>query len=208
MHVCLYVLCGHLLGKGWPLGSHLWCLTVSFSLSHWYPGSGVVLECIDSWSLHPYLLWFNALIFAQLCDGCWCRLTTAFAVSHKRYTNRHLNQHMIHVLRYCDEAQASLCKFANSPEPSLHASIWNIDTYCIVLCKCADSTESKLLAWIAHKSPFEPAHGISLLWRGSGEPGKMCRLARAFAACQHMKYWYLLHCPVTIPVQMCRIIRV
>ena len=24
------------------------------SLSHWYPGSGVVLDCIDSWSLHPY----------------------------------------------------------------------------------------------------------------------------------------------------------
>ena len=23
-------------------------LTVSFSLSHWYPGSGVVLDCIDS----------------------------------------------------------------------------------------------------------------------------------------------------------------
>ena len=23
---CLYVLCGHLLGKGWPLGSRLWCL--------------------------------------------------------------------------------------------------------------------------------------------------------------------------------------
>ena len=53
--VCLYVLCGHLLGKGWPLGSRLWCLTVSLSLSHWYPGSGVVLDCIDSWSLHPYL---------------------------------------------------------------------------------------------------------------------------------------------------------
>ena len=54
--VCLYVLCGHLLGKGWPLGSRLWCLTVSLSLSHWYPGSGVVLDCIDFWSLHPYLL--------------------------------------------------------------------------------------------------------------------------------------------------------
>ena len=26
------------------------------SLSNWYPGSGVVLDCIDSWSLHPYLL--------------------------------------------------------------------------------------------------------------------------------------------------------
>ena len=56
VHVCLYVLCGHLLGKGWPLGSRLWCLTVSLSLSNWYPGSGVVLDCIDSWSLHPYLV--------------------------------------------------------------------------------------------------------------------------------------------------------
>ena len=46
--VCLYALCGHLLGKNWPLGSHLWCHTVSLSLSHWYPGSGVVLDCIDS----------------------------------------------------------------------------------------------------------------------------------------------------------------
>ena len=26
VRVCLYVLRGHLLGKGWPLGSRLWCL--------------------------------------------------------------------------------------------------------------------------------------------------------------------------------------
>ena len=26
VRICLYVLCGHLLGKGWPLGSRLWCL--------------------------------------------------------------------------------------------------------------------------------------------------------------------------------------
>ena len=26
VRVCLYVLCGHLLGKGWPLGSRVWCL--------------------------------------------------------------------------------------------------------------------------------------------------------------------------------------
>ena len=56
MHVCLYVHCGHLLGKSWSLGSRLWCLTVSLSHSHWYPGSGVVLDCIDSWSLRLYLL--------------------------------------------------------------------------------------------------------------------------------------------------------
>ena len=54
--VCLYVPCGQLLGKGWPLSSRLWCIIVSLSLSHWYPGLGVVLDCIDSWSLHPYLL--------------------------------------------------------------------------------------------------------------------------------------------------------
>ena len=43
-----FVSCGPLLGKGWPLGSCLWCFIVSLSLSHWYPGSGVVLDCIDS----------------------------------------------------------------------------------------------------------------------------------------------------------------
>ena len=50
VRVCLYVPCGHLLGKGWHLGSRLWCLTLSLSLSHWYmyPGSGVVHNCIDS----------------------------------------------------------------------------------------------------------------------------------------------------------------
>ena len=56
VRICLFVPCGHLLGKDWSLGSRLWCLTVSLSLSHWYPGSCVVIDCIDSWSLHPYLL--------------------------------------------------------------------------------------------------------------------------------------------------------
>ena len=56
VHVWVCVPCGHLLRKGWPLGSRLWCQAVSLSLSHWYPRSGVVLDCIDSWSLHPYLL--------------------------------------------------------------------------------------------------------------------------------------------------------
>ena len=48
VRVCLYVPCGHLLRKGGPLGSRLWCLIVSLLLSHWYPGPGVVLDCIDS----------------------------------------------------------------------------------------------------------------------------------------------------------------
>ena len=54
--LCLLRLCTRLFicalwspaGKGLTLGSRLWCLTVSLLLSHWYPGSGLVLDCIDS----------------------------------------------------------------------------------------------------------------------------------------------------------------
>ena len=44
VYMCFVVTCWE---RG-PLGSRLWCITVSLSLSHWYPGSGVVLNCIDS----------------------------------------------------------------------------------------------------------------------------------------------------------------
>ena len=63
MHVCLLMPCGNLLVKGWPLGSRLWCLIVTLSLFHWYPGSGVALDCIDSWSLPSFLLWAQIPIF-------------------------------------------------------------------------------------------------------------------------------------------------
>ena len=43
-YMCFVVICW----KRADLGSRLRCLTASLSLSHWYPGSGVVLDCIDS----------------------------------------------------------------------------------------------------------------------------------------------------------------
>ena len=55
MHVCFLMSCGHLLGKGLPIGPRLCCLIVKLSLSNWYPGSGVVLDCINSWSLPSFL---------------------------------------------------------------------------------------------------------------------------------------------------------
>ena len=58
VRVCLFVPCGHQLGKGWPLGSRLWCITVSLSLSHWYPWSGVVLDCIDFLIFAPLLTYY------------------------------------------------------------------------------------------------------------------------------------------------------
>ena len=46
VRVCLCVLCGFC----WGLASWLSFVvsTVSLSLSHWYPVSGAVLDCIDS----------------------------------------------------------------------------------------------------------------------------------------------------------------
>ena len=62
--LCLLCLCAHLFicalwspaGKGLTSWLSFVVSTVSLSLSHWYPESGVVLDCIDSWSMHPYLL--------------------------------------------------------------------------------------------------------------------------------------------------------
>ena len=54
--LCLLCLCERLFicalwsaaGKGLTSWNRWWCPTVNLSLSHWYPGSGVVLDCIDS----------------------------------------------------------------------------------------------------------------------------------------------------------------
>ena len=63
--LCLLCLCARLFicalwspaGKGLTSWLSFVVSAVSLSLSHWYPGSGVVLDCIDSSSLHLYLLW-------------------------------------------------------------------------------------------------------------------------------------------------------
>ena len=39
VYMCFVVTCWE---KGCPLGSRLWCLTISLSLSNWYPGSGSI----------------------------------------------------------------------------------------------------------------------------------------------------------------------
>ena len=69
MRVCLLMPCGHLLGRGWPLGSCLICLLVNLSLSAWYPLSGVVLNCIDS-DLSP-LSYFKYGLYHGLSGCTW-----------------------------------------------------------------------------------------------------------------------------------------
>ena len=89
--LCLLCLCARLFvcalwspaGKGLTFWLSFVVSTVSLSLSHWYPGSGVVLDCIDSWSLHPYFhLKSEPLIFVNFLPGCqsflmlwWCSWT-------------------------------------------------------------------------------------------------------------------------------------
>ena len=55
-------------GKGLTSWLSFVVSSVSLSLSHWYPWSGVVLDCIDSWSLHHYLLLINYIFDGQKCD--------------------------------------------------------------------------------------------------------------------------------------------
>ena len=66
VRVSLYVPCGHLLGKGWPLGSRLWWLSVSLLLSHWYPGSGC-----GTW-LYRFLIF--APLFTIALISAWVKI--------------------------------------------------------------------------------------------------------------------------------------
>ena len=48
MSLCASVYMCFVAGKGLTSGLSFVVSTVSLLLSHWYPGSGVVLDCIDS----------------------------------------------------------------------------------------------------------------------------------------------------------------
>ena len=44
-------------------------LIVTLSHFHWYPGSDVVLDCIDSWSLPSFLLLLDFIVCSQTKSG-------------------------------------------------------------------------------------------------------------------------------------------
>ena len=98
VRVCLLIPCGHLLGKGLPSGSHLWCLIVKLSLSDWYPGPGVGLIvsipnlCLFLTLFRIYNIWFSCWIWnipdprrpvSQCFAGCKnrCSLGLAFGIT-------------------------------------------------------------------------------------------------------------------------------
>ena len=77
--ICIMLSCGHLLGKCWPLGSCWWCLLYFCYFPMWYPVSGVVLNCIVSWSslsssvLGRFWAWITSRFIWQTS---WCLLFT------------------------------------------------------------------------------------------------------------------------------------
>ena len=85
VRVCFLMPCGHLLGKDWPLGSGLWCLIVSLLLSHWYSESGVVLDCIDSWSLPSFYFTAFTVYLLSIFRSSWFR---GHATVGERFTER------------------------------------------------------------------------------------------------------------------------
>ena len=72
-------------GKGLTSWLSFVVSSVSLSLSHWYPGSGVVLDCIDSWSLHLYLLCCHGLVFDlwSLLANCLFVFLFSYIVMHR-----------------------------------------------------------------------------------------------------------------------------
>ena len=66
--VCSSLPFGHLLGKGWPLISCWWCLLYFCHFPMWYPGAGVVLDCILSWSLPPFFYFVQIISMIWWCE--------------------------------------------------------------------------------------------------------------------------------------------
>ena len=60
--VCSLQPCGHLLGKGWPLCSRVWCFSCVCHFPLLCPGSGVVFDCIDSCYLPSSLLSVDSVL--------------------------------------------------------------------------------------------------------------------------------------------------
>ena len=77
MRVCLYVLCGHLLGKGWPLGSRLWCIIWHFDPNPRVRGLGSVGKIFATMLLHSWfpLIRYMADLLA-LVWGVYCEFVT------------------------------------------------------------------------------------------------------------------------------------
>ena len=80
VRVCLYVLCGHLLGKGWPLGSRLCCL---LWVCH-FP-IGILGQ-----------VWYLIVSFPDLCNLTYFTRTQCSASMESRTSNPSISLTLYH----------------------------------------------------------------------------------------------------------------
>ena len=101
--LCFLCLCARLficalwspVGKGLTSWLSFVVSSVSLSLSHWYPGSGVVLDCIDSWSLHPYLLLFQF----TYCENALGVTKSVLTAHYGQVDNGHMHSLYCHLTK-------------------------------------------------------------------------------------------------------------
>ena len=139
----------------------------NFSASHWE---------------HFLKNWYNALIVALKCCGCWCRLTTAFAV-HINVTKIAIQPvHDISILwRRLGRASANVqtpkslrCQHKRSWYLS-HCPVTLSAQMCRLTRVFAAGVNSTHIAILGSTRDF-------VNWRRLRKAVQMCRLARAFAA--------------------------
>ena len=90
VRVCFYVLRGHLLGKGWPLGSRLWCLLwvchfpIGILGQVWY----LIVSIPDLCNLTYFyvVLWFYGEAGNRTCDP-WFTRHSAYPLHHGGFSS-------------------------------------------------------------------------------------------------------------------------
>ena len=108
-------------GKGLTSWLSFVVSTVSVSLSHWYPGSGVVLDCIDSWSLHTYLLYIKKKkrSISEQIEKCWIERDP-----EQTETGPHiLCYHFIKLFDKTGTMEVQ-CDAWKGPNQTVHCAVW------------------------------------------------------------------------------------
>ena len=115
VRVCLYVLRGHLLGKGWPLGSRLWCLLwvchfpIGILGQVWY----LIVSIPDLCNL-TYFIYFAANL-------TWGEFNNTSALGRSLYWCQAL--HIMNKVRYQSTSARRALALLNSPLVIAHCLI-------------------------------------------------------------------------------------
>ena len=111
VRVCLYVLCGHLLGKRWPLGSRLWCLLwvchfpIGILGQVWY----LIVSIPDLCTLTYFVIYLLKTAYTMfilvffLIIGCW----TGYSDTTHRWQIKFSGSYVKIVTQYINYLKAS-----------------------------------------------------------------------------------------------------